>query len=485
MYLFLVSILGLALRLININKFEGLWNDEYVSWFVASTPFKEGFFNEILKQCHMPLYYIYLKPFVHFSDTILRLTSVLPSVAAIPVMYLVGKEYSEKSGKIAALITATLPFLIYYSQEVRFYSLLFLFCALSLLFTVRLLKKSSYINWFLWGFSLALILFTHVLGGIYVIFNVLYVIYKKKRISGTIILISAIMGVIVLIFGIHILKMLPSSQWWGHFGYSNLLFLFSDFFSPILTNNINAPTVFFYTKDYFLLLLMTIPTVLAFLGLILGIRKEKGFALVGLLTILGMIALAYSGKIVFITKYSIEVLPILILLISIGFEKKLGNFLLSTILLFYLGTIFTPYHPIWIYKSEGNKLAADLINNANSDYIVFTYYAPNRFDRYLSKDIKSQYLTIDKTARFAYKKNPEKILDAVKNGETVSILLLNSVSFIPEQYLDKAESMKIPEMFITFSKIKFGLVHELANHYKNYKVKTNGDWILISGEKFK
>ena len=51
MYLFLVSILGLALRLININKFEGLCNDEYVSWFVASTPFKEGFFNEILKQC--------------------------------------------------------------------------------------------------------------------------------------------------------------------------------------------------------------------------------------------------------------------------------------------------------------------------------------------------------------------------------------------------------------------------------------------------
>ena len=77
MYLVLLSILGLALRLVNINKLEGLWNDEYVSWFVASTPFNEGFFQEILNQCHMPLYYFYLKPFAHCSDLILRLTSVL------------------------------------------------------------------------------------------------------------------------------------------------------------------------------------------------------------------------------------------------------------------------------------------------------------------------------------------------------------------------------------------------------------------------
>ena len=41
-------LLGLILRLTNIIKPEGLWNDEYVSWHVASTPFFGGFGEEIL-----------------------------------------------------------------------------------------------------------------------------------------------------------------------------------------------------------------------------------------------------------------------------------------------------------------------------------------------------------------------------------------------------------------------------------------------------
>ena len=99
MYIVLLTFLGLALRLINIDKPEGLWNDEYVSWFIASTPFNAGFGQEVLKQCHMPLYYLYLKPIANFNDVILRLSSVLPSIISIPVMYLVGKEYSKKNKK--------------------------------------------------------------------------------------------------------------------------------------------------------------------------------------------------------------------------------------------------------------------------------------------------------------------------------------------------------------------------------------------------
>ena len=53
--LIFIIILGFVLRLINIDKPEGLWNDEYVSWFVAATPFRDGFWTEVLMQCHMPL----------------------------------------------------------------------------------------------------------------------------------------------------------------------------------------------------------------------------------------------------------------------------------------------------------------------------------------------------------------------------------------------------------------------------------------------
>ena len=124
--MFFIILLGIFLRLSYIIKPEGLWNDEYVSWMVASTPFNENFWHAVLKQCHMPLYYLYLKPFAGLSDLILRLTSVFPSVLAIPIMYLIGKEYSKKTGILAASITSVLSFLVYYSQELRFYSLLLL-----------------------------------------------------------------------------------------------------------------------------------------------------------------------------------------------------------------------------------------------------------------------------------------------------------------------------------------------------------------------
>ena len=141
--IYFVAILGLLLRLSYLNKPEGLWNDEYVSWFVANTPFNQGFWSQVIKQCHMPLYYLILKPFTGYSDLILRLTSVAAGVLSIFAMYYLGKEFSKKTGFFLATITSVLSFLIYYSQEVRFYSMLFLFSALTVLYTIRLIKNTN------------------------------------------------------------------------------------------------------------------------------------------------------------------------------------------------------------------------------------------------------------------------------------------------------------------------------------------------------
>ena len=142
--IFLIIILGIALRLIFINKPDGLWNDEYISWMIAATPFSGGFIDAVKSQCHMPFYYLYLKFFMTLfgqSDLLLRLTSVFAGVLSIPVMYFIGKENDENTGLTCAGITAISSFLIYYSQEVRLYSVLFLFSALSLLYTIKCIKN--------------------------------------------------------------------------------------------------------------------------------------------------------------------------------------------------------------------------------------------------------------------------------------------------------------------------------------------------------
>ena len=95
LYLLGIVIFGLILRLICINKADGLWNDEYVSYMISAKPFFNGFLDGIKSQCHMPFYYLYLKFFMSVfgqSDILLRLTSVIAGVAAIPVMYFIGKE---------------------------------------------------------------------------------------------------------------------------------------------------------------------------------------------------------------------------------------------------------------------------------------------------------------------------------------------------------------------------------------------------------
>ena len=478
----LITILGFILRLVNIFKIEGLWNDEYVSWMTASVPFGGGFWNAVIKQCHMPLYYLYLKPFVHCSDLVLRLTSVIPSILAIPVMYLIGKEYSKKAGYFCAIITAVLPFLVYYAQEVRFYSLVFLFASLTLLFAIRTINApDNKKNIILFGISAILLILTHHLSIIYLLFISIYIYYKRGIELKYLLTTVCLTAICILPIGISILKQLPSSQWWGSFSYTNLMFLFSDFFSPILSNNINAPNVFYYSKDILFLILITLTTLIAILGICKVINKAKGFTAVFVLTVAVMCILAITGKVMFITKYLTEILPVLILLMVLGLEKRRFNILLYIFILIQLFSVFTPYYPTKLFRSEGHKIVGDILNFTKPDKILFTYYAPDRFYRYWNKDAEAYH--ISKINRFDYVKNPANILADTKKGEKVSIVFLDSVSFIPPYAIDIAKSNNIPEMFITFSEIKNKLFKELEDNYKDYDVKSLGSWTVITAVK--
>lgn len=475
-------LLGLVLRLTNIIKPEGLWNDEYVSWHVASTPFFNGFWQEILKQCHMPLYYLYLKPFTGCSDSILRLTSVIPALLAIPIMYLVGKEVSKRAGYYAATITSILSFLVYYAQEVRFYSILFLFSVLSLLYLIRYIKYNDKKNLTLFIVSSVLILLTHVIGIIYVALTFFYIAYKRKRKSVYIYSIAAAV-VLSLIISTNVLRMIPVSQWWGHFSYTNILFLFSDFFSPILTNNVNAPTVFFYNKS--IALWQTIPTLIALFAMIKGAKKGLSFIVLGVILI--MSSLAISGKLVFITKYSIEILPILILFLARGFAKlkQQGLILLAIFVLFHLSSYFTPYYVTKLRRTEGHKIVGDILNYQNPQNIIFTYYEPDRFSRYTNFDNKKLYY-ISKSNRVLYMSNPAQILSEIQVGETVSVVFLDSVSFFDEKYLqENKDNPMLPEMFVTFSNVKNSMIKRMNTDFKEFKVARGGAWTVIYAKRFK
>ena len=165
--LFGIIILGLVLRLIFINKPDGLWNDEYISWMIASTPFADGFVQAVKSQCHMPFYYLYLKFFMTLfgsSDLLLRLTSVVAGILSVIAMYFVGLEKDKKTAYTCGGVSSFSSFLIYYTQEVRYYSVFFLFSAMCLLYTFPCINYPNKKNFMLCAlFNFLILLYNHFL----------------------------------------------------------------------------------------------------------------------------------------------------------------------------------------------------------------------------------------------------------------------------------------------------------------------------------
>ena len=143
--IYLILILALALRLVSLN--QSLWLDEATSVIVA----RDMSFGQILTQFspgdfHPPLYYLLLKAWVDMfgsSEVAVRSLSILAGVATVFVVYFIGKNVANrKVGLLGAALLATSGLHIYYSQEVRMYSLAAFFIALSVYFFARISKKA-------------------------------------------------------------------------------------------------------------------------------------------------------------------------------------------------------------------------------------------------------------------------------------------------------------------------------------------------------
>lgn len=532
MGIFVIIVLGFILRVLYINKPDGLWNDEYISWMISAKPIFDGFWSGIKSQCHMPFYYLYLKFFMSLfgqSDLVLRLTSVLSGILSIIAMYFTGLEKDKKTGLIAALFTAISSFLIYYSQEVRLYSLLFLFSALSLLFTIRLTKNTNLKNLILLIISNLLIIFTHTIGFVYIFFNMLYISlrlfkeYKKAIIKLWITAGAA--GILAIPLIMKIFTTNSFSQWWSSFSISNWGFLITDYFSPVLTNLVSAPANFFYNFHAGFIIFALLPSIIAVFWITNSVKQDKNNLLL-LLSAAGVIfvltAAALTGKLVFVTKYSIEIYPILIMLAASGSQminnKALRNSLIIIYCLIHMAyLVLSPVSAPKIRRAQGHKIAADLIKQAEpqkGDVILLEYYPKDRFEKYIDfTDYKvisidkgnfSEYLSQNMNYDKAFKNGKEayrptfqatdngylkeklnnEIISQLKPNQNVILISLNSVAlYSPEQMVkiasDESLYKKTPLLFLVFSHIKEQAAKDLYENLAVVRFESKGDWSAI------
>ena len=145
-WLWAIVALGAALRLIALG-YKSFWLDEIAS--VVTTRLPGNAFWSMLwhEEGNMALYYVLLRPWLHLGtgEASVRLLSVVPGIASIPVMYFLGRRlFGPRTGMLAAIFLALNACAIGVSQEARSYSLLVFAVLLSTYLFVCLIERPSY-----------------------------------------------------------------------------------------------------------------------------------------------------------------------------------------------------------------------------------------------------------------------------------------------------------------------------------------------------
>lgn len=165
--LFGIIAFGAFLRLYHIN-YQSLWLDELYS-IVPTAP--ENSVQSIIDYCkedQPPFFFIYLHlmfKFFGYNEQVGRVACAFIGILGIPVVYFLAKECSNKTaGIFAAVLVAINYFHIHYSQDIRFYSMTFLFTALSYLFFIRAYKTSRPTDFIVYSIFTVCLLYSHYYG---------------------------------------------------------------------------------------------------------------------------------------------------------------------------------------------------------------------------------------------------------------------------------------------------------------------------------
>ncbi|MBC7257656.1 MAG: glycosyltransferase family 39 protein [Chloroflexi bacterium] len=159
-----ILLAALALRLYQLEQ-DSFWIDELTQINHSRVPLLRVFKAALLDDGSTPLDYL-VTHFVYYyigrSEGILRLPAVLWGVLSVATVYFLGKRMFDKTtGFLAAALLAILPSHIYYSQEVRPYSLPALMVLLATFAFYHAVSRNTRGAWALYGITLVIGMYSH------------------------------------------------------------------------------------------------------------------------------------------------------------------------------------------------------------------------------------------------------------------------------------------------------------------------------------
>lgn len=181
--LILIMFAGLIIRLLYLSKVGSYWFDEIASLIIARLDFPK-IWEYLIMENNPPLSFLFLHFWIKLfgeGEKIVRISSLIFSIASIAATYFIGKEiFSKKTGLLAAFFMSLSFFQVFYSAEAKMYSLFQFLALCSIYFFWKVLNENKKINWIFYTASSLLLIYTHIFAWLILIFqNIFLLIYRK------------------------------------------------------------------------------------------------------------------------------------------------------------------------------------------------------------------------------------------------------------------------------------------------------------------
>ena len=384
--IWLVLVLSIILRIINID--QSLWLDEATQTVLSSKSIYSIIFDRV-GDFHPPLSYIVFHLWLLLGDSEiwLRSLSVIFGVATVYLVFKIADRlFNKKVALFSALLLAVAPYHVYYSQEVRMYSMTTFLASLSMYYFI-VQKRFGYIV------STVALVLTHYMGFFLLLSQLIFVLYyEKKRIKGFIFsLLSISFGYLFWLpfFGQQLLNGIKADQYlpgWGNLLSENLFKAV-----PLLLLKFSIGRISF---DNDLIYIPLIVFVISFFCFILyrSIKQDKNTRLVLFWFLLPIFLTWFISF--FIPMFQpfrlLFIIPAFYILISVGiFElKRYKNIVIVTLLLITVSSLVIYYSDQKFWREDW-KGAINFLDQTDKDKDDIVVAWPEAFDpiKWYGKDL--------------------------------------------------------------------------------------------------
>jgi hypothetical protein len=149
---------------------QSLWRDEVDALRFATAPRSEILGNFAEPGWNGPLYFLLLRCWIALTGTsgyAMRFFSLALGVLSIPLIYVLGRRlFNPAPGLISAVLVATSPYLVWYSQEVKMYTLVLALALVAIYSLRRGLEGKGWLWWLVQITATTLAFYSHILAAL-------------------------------------------------------------------------------------------------------------------------------------------------------------------------------------------------------------------------------------------------------------------------------------------------------------------------------